>query len=133
MYHRPRRPTDCSADRSIPAGAPSYAGSVPAGRPVLRRTAGHSAGIPVYTPAQGDPLPAAELRAAIRCVGRVVAFASHEPVRELLAELHAGLVEWVHVVETTAVDGGDLEHHDQLADRVRVRARERDRHVHAAV
>src|SRR5690606_19702727 len=90
-------------------------------------------GIPVYTPAQGDPLPAAELRAAIRRVGRVVAFASPEPVRELLAELHARRAETVHDVQTTAAAGGELQHHAQTAARGRVRARAGERHVHAAV
>src|SRR5690606_15389739 len=65
--------------------------------------------------------------------GRLEAGAAEEPVGEDLPELDAGLVERIDVVERTCVDGRDLERHDELAERVRIEARESEGHVHAAV
>src|SRR4029450_11922004 len=50
---------------------------------------------------------------------RRVARAPHRGKGELLAQLHTGLVERVHPVPHARVAGGELEEHQQLAERRR--------------
>src|SRR5690606_5451617 len=76
--------------------------------------------------------PQQPLRVAVIDALRLEAAAAHESVSELLAELDARLIERIDVVEHACVDGGDLEHHEELADGVRIDTRQLDRHVHAS-